>query len=167
VLRLSTAFSVINQWAAVPDQLGAPCRGCAAPNKRYDADNPDVVTLTLGADDIDFGNWIQHCYADRTACNKASNTKKLTGQLAAAKANLRLVFNELNRRAGLDHKKVLVVATNYYDPYQIKYAKCVDTNAFVVHKIWPWIGITQNEQYWIQDGKHSGLSCCVMSYRVV
>ena len=142
---------VLNSFGNAPAQLGGICHGCAAPNTRYDSFNPDVVTLSLGADDIDFKHWVQTCYSPGKACNTATNTNAVNLDLDDAKANLRLVLDELNRRAGLDGKKVLVVATNYYDPYQSKYVKCLDTSGVSVLKV-GIIGITPGEQSWIVSG---------------
>jgi Lipoprotein LpqB beta-propeller domain/GDSL-like Lipase/Acylhydrolase family len=137
---------VLTKYAIAPAELGGACHGCAAPNKLYDQHDPDVVTLTIGADDIDFAHWVGACYSPGPACNTKANTKRLAGQLSTEKANLRLVLGELNRRAGLHKKKVLVVVTNYYDPYQAKYVKCIDTSG-----IGP-VGITSAKQAWIVSG---------------
>jgi Tol biopolymer transport system component len=144
---------VLTKYSNAPAQLGGTCHGCAAPNKLYDQADPDVVTLTLGADDIHFSKWIATCYSPITgACNKTKNTTELNGDLAEARGNLRLVLNELNRRAGLDKKKVLVAVTNYYDPYQAKYVKCADTLGSLAQGTNPKTGITPGEQSWIVSG---------------
>jgi hypothetical protein len=150
VLKSGTA-----NGSSYPAELGGTCSGCASPNTYYDSHNPDVVTLTLGADDVNFAGWVYQCYAGTSACNTSANTTTLNGQLSTEKSNLRLVLNELNRRAGLAGKTVEVIVTNYYNPFPSTYTQCIDTDAGYFHGTWPFVGVTSGEQSWIVSGLNS------------
>jgi hypothetical protein len=54
-------------------ELGGVCTGCGDPSAIFDGHNPDVVTLTVGANDVHFGDWLTACYGGLTACNTAEN----------------------------------------------------------------------------------------------
>jgi hypothetical protein len=58
---------------------------------KFDAHSADVVTLTLGANDIDFGGWLLKCYGVNFegACDTEGHTTTLEGQLDNAKDDLR------------------------------------------------------------------------------
>jgi hypothetical protein len=128
------------------------CSGCAAPSWQFDQHNPDVVLLTLGADDVHFGDWLGTCYGGTTACDTTDNTSQLNSDLSTQASNLRLDLTELNRWAGSKGKVLRVLVTNYFDPFQSTYAQCVDTSGAPLLTTYPWIGITQGEQTWIKNG---------------
>jgi len=130
-------------------QLGGSCTGCDAANPVYDAHNPDVVTLTVGADDIHFADWVKTCYAGVTGCNTTGNTTTLNTELSAEQLNLRTVLAELNRRAGLASKTVRVLVTNYYDPFSTSHTSCGDISGGG----WPGISTgTGSELSWLKSG---------------
>ena len=129
----------------VPAQLGwggssGSCTGCSSPSSVFNGHNPDVVLLTVGADDVDFKGWITTCYAGTSACNTSSNTTALYGEVSAAEGNLRLDLTELNRWAGTKSKTLEVIVTNYYDPFPSTYdSSCIDIAAGVLSGTYPWI----------------------------
>jgi hypothetical protein len=134
----------------VPAQLGGSCTGCASDSNYYDAHNPDIVTLTVGADDINFSSYLNDCYNPTYGtCNTSGNSSTLTSLLSSEKTNLRSLLTELNRRAGIAGKNVEVVVTNYYNPFPSTYTSCIDTSASVLNGTYPGIGITSAEQSWI------------------
>jgi alpha-tubulin suppressor-like RCC1 family protein len=137
----------------VPAQLGGACSGCDVANPLFDnnPDLPSVVLLTVGADDLDFRDWITQCYT--FTCGSASDTSLLNSQLFTEAADLRSALTELNRRAGLDNpgQQLRVVVTDYYNPFGNTFnSSCIDTgNGINVP------GITSAEQTWIVNGLNS------------
>jgi len=132
-------------------ELGGDCTGCTLPptGPAFEAHQPDVVTLTVGADDVHFGDWVAQCYIGTNACGTSGDTSTLEGQISTAQGNLRLVLTELNRRAGLMGKSstnpLRVLVTNYYDPFSASHTSCPDIS---------WnlsIGIVTSEMTWIEN----------------
>jgi hypothetical protein len=138
---------------ATVKELGGVCTGCGDPSAVFDGHNPDVVTLTVGADDVHFGDWLTACYGGSTACDTTENSTTLSGQLATEKDNLRLLLTELNRWAGTKSKTLRVLVTGYYDPFPTTlYANCIDTAATVLQGTYPWLGLSYGELNWLKNG---------------
>lgn len=140
---------------SVPAQLGGTCSGCASPNSTFDDHNPDVVLLSVGADDVDFRYWVSTCYDFSSGdCVTSANTSSLDSELTNAESNLRLVLNELNRRAGIAGKPLRVLVDNYYDPFSADNTACNDVNVQPGDLLttYPFLGIKSDEMSWLQDG---------------
>lgn len=146
-----------NLSVTVPAQLGGTCSGCDTPpsGNEFDAHAPDVVTLTLGADDIYFNTWLMKCYIDdgfplingHGACGTTDDDTEITNELNSARDNLRLVLTELNRRANLAGKQLTVLVTNQYNPFPSTYdSSCGD---IVDQSPNSGIGLTQGEFSWM------------------
>ncbi|HEV2375910.1 MAG TPA: hypothetical protein VGS19_27555 [Streptosporangiaceae bacterium] len=145
----------------VPAQLGSSsiprCSGCDAANPLFDhnPDAPAAVLLTVGADDIDFGDWMTQCYTIDLGCGSASNTAELDAELANEATDLGTVLTELNNRAAQDlpaGQQLTVVVTDYYNPYGNTYNQsCIDSGNGLLNPI----GITSGEQTWIVNGLQS------------
>jgi Tol biopolymer transport system component len=134
-------------------QLGGTCAGCDAVSAIFDGHDPDVVTLTLGADDIHFDGWVIGCYDPLAgSCATTGNTSTLSAELSSQQAKLRLVLSELDRRAGLAGKTLRVLVTNYYDPFPAGTTSCIDTDAGILDSTYPGIGITGTEKAWLVNG---------------
>jgi hypothetical protein len=145
-------------------QLGGSCTECANPSAVFSGHNPDVVLLTVGADDVHFGNWIGACYdPTKPDCDTAANTEELDRQLNGwddggghhngQKDNLLLVLSELNIWAGVHGKTLRVLVTGYYDPYPASVtSSCVDTGAGILQGTWPGVGLKDGEMAWIKNG---------------
>lgn len=102
-------------------QLGSSViAGAAAPNAKYDAAKPDIVTLSLGANDVHFAEVLGDCVFG--GC-----TRDLTDDLAKAKRDVRLVLEEIERRGQTAGKVPLVLLTHYVDPFPAFWSKhCTD-----------------------------------------
>lgn len=142
--------------SSVPAQLGwggSPgiCTGCSSPSTVFNGHNPDVVLLTVGADDINFSGWLQTCYTDKTHCSSSAHTTTLNSELSTEKANLRLVLTELNRWAGTKGKTLKVYVTNYYEPYSTAHTSCHDVSD---GGVFPGLSVsgTGNALTWIMNG---------------
>jgi alpha-tubulin suppressor-like RCC1 family protein len=131
-----------------PAQLGGTCTGCDPPNTVFDNHQPSVVLMTVGADDIDFGDWIMHCYI--ALCGLPTEQTTLNTQIFDYTANLRAALAELNRRQGADNpgQQLRVVVTDYYNPYGSSFSSsCVDTGNGTSQP-----GLTPGEQTFIVNG---------------
>ena len=142
-------------------QLGGICPSCAPVNTTYDSLNPAVVTLTVGADDINFATWVGKCYQPfyfGAKCGTSDDNALVASQLANQEADLRSALAELDRRAGQDlpsGQKLRVLVTNYYNPFQSSYASCIDTSAGYFSGTYPGIGINSDQQTWLVNGLNS------------
>lgn len=124
--RVNTGlFGFIGNWSA-PAQLGSSIGLPSAepPNPEYDAAKPDLVSVTLGADDVNFTNIVSTCY--KGPCD--TNIHSLDGPLAEEASNLSLVLDEVRRRGVDDGRIPLVVVTQYYDPFPAYDWSCHDIN---------------------------------------
>ena len=136
-----------NSSYTVPAQLGGTCTGCDSPNTGINFSSLDAVTLTMGANDIDFAGWIRKCYAPLgSACGSSSDSTLLNSQLSNEQTDLRSTLTELNRRAGLASETLKVVVTNYYDPFNASNDTCVD------YKVGPDVLLTGSELSFLENG---------------
>jgi hypothetical protein len=124
-------------------QLGSSsspeCSGCGAANSLFDthlkATSQAVVLLQMGADDIDFGDWILRCYVYgkyTSDCSEGgSDQTTLDNMLTAEKTDLRTTLTELNSRAATDGysstNKLKVAVLGYYNPLGSDWnSSCID-----------------------------------------
>jgi hypothetical protein len=133
----------------VPAQLGGSCTGCASRNAYFGKHNPDVVLLTMGANDLNFAYWLYECYDPllKRACNTTSNTNLLNSQLIKEKSDLATTLSQLNAWAAAKAKTLRVLVTNYYDPFNPNLTNCIDYNVPI-----GGIGITGSELAWLENG---------------
>lgn len=119
-------------WS-VPAQLGSSIGlpGSTPANPNYDAAEPELVTLSLGADDVNFSGLVEECY--KTACS--TDQHRLDGVLATQERNLKLVLEEIQRRGVADGRVPLVAMTEYYSPFPAYDPKCIDLD-FTVGPLW-------------------------------
>jgi len=158
MLQSKVYGNLSNGLTVVPAQLGGTCAGCDTPNAAFDTHQADVVTLTVGADDIHFSDWLTKCYVtdnfpDLTtpgACGTTADQSQINSDLATAKGNLRLVLSELNRRAVGAGKTLKVLVTNYYNPLPTSYnSSCIDVKS----PDFPTtgVGLEEGEYNWINS----------------
>lgn len=104
----------------------------APPNPAYDAAKPDLVTLSLGADDVHFAGFVADCYLWKLTCAKDEERADFEAKLVAQKKGLRDVLDEIRRRGLASGKLPLVAITEYYDPFPLAYPqgsdRCIDIN---------------------------------------
>jgi lysophospholipase L1-like esterase len=123
-----------------------------ASGNKFDAHDADVVTLTVGANDLRFGHWMDVCYdPSNGACNTTANTSELNISLSAEQTNLRTVLSEINTRATTANKTLRVMVTNYYDPFPSDGSGCVDVDGGPLLTTYPTIGINGSEKAWLQN----------------
>ncbi|GEM_PF-4958855 len=140
----------------VPAQLGWCGSSCSGgePNTYYDgtshSNEPDVVTLTVGMDDIDFGYWLNQCYQPLAGdCNTDPNDAEVDSSISAAEAGLNGVLQEIHDRGVAAGKLPHVFVTGYYNPFPSTYpgSPCKD----LVPVGWANAGLSPNEAGWIED----------------
>ncbi len=96
---------------------------------------PSLITITAGANDADWADFISKCYA--LNCNNEALTLKARGHLAVVDYKLHRAFNEIKRRSGSD-KPPQVIVTGYYNPLSDACTKIQDN-------------ITKAEIKWLSD----------------
>ncbi len=112
---------------AAQPQLGIVQDLYDPPNPAYDAAKPDIVSLTLGADDVHFVDFLEKCYAPvRGGCNRNKNTKEIDALLVTQKNNLHKVLTEIRDRGVAIGKVPRVLLTTYYDPFPTTWVSCRD-----------------------------------------
>jgi hypothetical protein len=156
-------FQSFSDDTTVPDQLGSSadpeCTGCGAANSQFDtnlkATSHAVVLLQVGADDIDFGDWIPRCYEYGTTtsdCSEGgSDQTTLDSMLSSERTDLRTTLTELNNRAAADgyssSDKLKVAVVGYYNPYGTWSDSCIDEGNGI-----SWPGIDSTNQTFITHG---------------
>jgi Tol biopolymer transport system component len=110
-----------------PAQLGTSAALYSPPNPAYDAFKPDVVLLTLGADDIRFDQVLLDCYTPKVVVGRlCESNATMRIALARQAAGLDAVLAEIVRRGQSAGKVPRVFVTGYFDPFGPVYASCVD-----------------------------------------
>lgn len=93
-------------------------QGVSGPNipsqlsQAYANGKPSVITITAGANDIEWATFIKKCYA--STCGSSFDTTVANGALLALQAKLYLMFADIKLHAGSQLPQVIV--TGYYDP---------------------------------------------------
>jgi PKD repeat protein/lysophospholipase L1-like esterase len=94
-----------------PAQLGSSViAGAAPPNSDYDDADPDLVTLSLGANDVHFATVVSDCAYGNC-------TRDLTADLDKQKDDVRTVLEEIHRRGVAAGKIPFVLLTQYVNPF--------------------------------------------------
>lgn len=132
-------------------QVGSNAKvaGYAPANPAYDAFKPDVITITLGMNDINFVDFLRRCYVG-TTCVTAENEQDVTQRLAKFKTDLVALLDEIKARGTAASRLPAVVLTNYYDPFHPDSNKsCKDTVIGLGN------GIGPNEVVWLRSKMQS------------
>lgn len=93
---------------------------------------PRLITLTIGANDVRWANFIGACFA--TTCDTAANTAAANAYLEQLRTNLRAALAEIEARS--QGRPPTVVVTGYYNPMS---QQCVSSS------------LTSSEITWIGD----------------
>lgn len=118
--KLKPAHSLVNAacaGATVAD-LASPriISGSQIPpqlDTAFAAVRPDLITLTIGANDVKYSEFINKCI--EATCDTTENSAAFNALLAALKSNLYKAMNEINNRSG--GQPPTVVLTGYYYPF--------------------------------------------------
>ncbi len=111
-------------------------------NAAYDAARPDLVLVTLGADDVQFSAVVRACVVNNlahtfdplvrlecTAANPGATVQTdALSHLPALERNLATLARWINQRGTADHKVPKVVFTNYFDPFPTGGTSCPDSS---------------------------------------
>lgn len=131
--------------AASFPQLGGA--GYYPPPAHYRDPSPDVVTLTLGANDIHFADVVTRCYARISPCDLDKNLQaQMTADLKQQKLDLDRVLKEITSRPTTDGTTPFIVVTTYYDPFPAsRPSGCVDIDPAIP----PW-NLSAGEMVWLK-----------------
>ena len=110
-------------------------------NTAYDAARPDLVLVTLGADDVQFSPIVRACVINQLAhaldpstnlqCTAANPGPTVQADaldhLPMLLTNLKTLARWINQRGAADHRVPKVVFTSYFDPFPTGSTSCPDT----------------------------------------
>jgi hypothetical protein len=127
-------------------------------NPRYDAAEPDVVLLTMGADDMHFVDVVIDCVVSYHQRCIPSNPgpvvqKEFLDSLGRFPANLRMLLQWIHRRGDVlspTHAPKVVV-TDYYDPFPPVGERCPDTLDLSVEQLSYLDGLLKRMDSTIRD----------------
>lgn len=100
------------------------------------ASKPDLITITIGANDLNWTGIINLCYADE--CDTVTNTSKLAEAVSAYRVNLAETLAIIENRFDQTPQ---VVVTTYYDVFPAGDGTCSDLFAIS----------TDEKQWWRQQ----------------
>ncbi len=89
--------------ANVPAQIGSA----------FSNGTPSIMTITAGANDVDWSNFIRRCYIYQ--CDRPSFKALADARLALLQGKLHVAFQDIQRRSGSGPTPT-VIATGYYKP---------------------------------------------------
>ena len=118
-------------------------------NAAYDAARPDLVLVTLGADDVHFASVVRACVVNKlansvdhaiplecTADNPGAMVQSdALSQLPTLNGNLQTLAKWVNQRGAADHKIPKVVFTNYFDPFPTGSTSCPDSSLLATAQV--------------------------------
>ncbi len=138
---------VFDSGLTVPPQLGSADGRYGPANLAYDAFKPDVVLLTLGADDVHFADVLQDCYMPQLIAGAlCRNTTQISQDMGLQAAGLRVVLDEIQQRGRADGKVPEVVLTTYFNPFSTQPGNCVD-----IRPGGNIVSLSRREITWIQS----------------
>lgn len=127
-----------------PAQLGGLESGYDTPNPLYDVAKPDVLSLSLGANDVNFKGIVQGCALSRCSTEE----RQLDEPLREQRAGLERVLHEVVRRGDVAGKRPLTILTEYFDPFPAQWSdSCPDLDLPV-----PGLAITRAEMTFLRKG---------------
>ena len=136
-----------------PPQLGYggpnSAAGYGPPNAAYDATDPDAVTISIGANDLDFVSIVASCLDPARSCALDSDLRVgLAAARSQQRAALRDILDEIARRASPGPPPAVFV-TGYVDPFPADYpnGSCRD----VKDVLGPFAGFSSGEVSFMRD----------------
>lgn len=113
----------------------------------YEHEAPNVITLTIGANDVNFSQFLQKCYQPLSrSCNTVKNSIEQLVRLDAQRRNLEQAITSIldrGKRAGATPK---IYLTGYFDPFSDIGPGCYDTRLLAT------ASITPSEVAWLRQG---------------
>jgi lysophospholipase L1-like esterase len=117
-------------------------------NAAYDRARPDLVLVTLGADDVQFTKIVEACVENRledevalaplqcTAGDPGSTFERdYTAVVPSVVADYKTLVRWIDQRGQADHRVPKVVFTTYYDPFPTDGTSCPDTELLAAPQI--------------------------------
>lgn len=113
----------------------------------YSNNAPDVVTMTVGANDIGFSDFLWRCYKPLSGrCDTFNNTISQLVRLASQRKNLDLAIKQILNRGQLAGKVPKIYLTGYFDPFSDDMPTCQDTRLVAT------ASLTPAERSWLKKG---------------
>lgn len=103
-------------------------------DQAYENSSPELITLTIGANDSRWTQFIRQCYYTR--CGFGIDTARFNTYLVDLKLELNVIMAKIHRLSDGDPPQV--ITTGYYSPISI--TSCTDTE-----------GITTEEARWLSE----------------
>jgi lysophospholipase L1-like esterase len=93
-------------------------------DKLFESPKPDVITITIGANDADWTEFIGECYTAR--CGTPEDVAKFDSRLESVTSSLRDTLNKISEHYA--DNKPLVLVTGYYHVFPSPGPNCTDLN---------------------------------------
>lgn len=107
-------------------------------DRAFSVGTPGLITLTVGANDTTWAQFIRQCYYIR--CGYKVDTARFATYIADLKLELNIIMARISTMS--NGKPPLVIVTGYYNPFAKN--TCADTN-----------GLTANEISWLKSRTQS------------
>ncbi len=102
---------------------------------------PKLMTITIGANDVSWNNFIEECYVSQ--CGSSQDNQTIQTLLSQLKDNLRTALSDIQQLSG-QGKPPRVILTGYYFPLSATAPTCADTEGLTPAKI-DWLSSKQHE----------------------
>jgi PKD repeat protein/lysophospholipase L1-like esterase len=115
-------------WTAIDVLNGILTNERSEGGLAYAASAPQKVSLTVGADDVEFSKFVGDCYSGNPfhACDNDENQGRADSLLADEKENLQALLDYLKQASG---NPPLIAVTDYYSPFGLD-RSCSDYHVF-------------------------------------
>lgn len=131
-----------------PQQLKDKSRAISSQiEAAYSISAPNVITLTVGANDIGFSDFLWKCYKPLSGrCDTFNNTINQLVRLVSQRKNLDLAIKQMLNRGQLAGKVPKIYLTSYFDPFSDDMPTCQDTRLVAT------ASLTPAERSWLKKG---------------
>jgi len=148
----STAHNGVSGSRSEKGQFEAQAQLQSAAGTPYGDADPDVVTLSLGANDINFADVVKRCYlygwGPSADCNTDDAQRIFEAALVKQREGLESVLTLIRTIGREDDKIPLVALSLYFDPFPAQYpgVDCID----MAPK--PTLTLSASEMGWLRAG---------------
>ena len=119
-----------------PQQISSTTTLPSQVDQAFAVNNPRLVTVTIGANDVNWQQLITQCYT--TGCGTTQDNQQFEASLLQLRAKLAVTLGDIRLHQGWTPNQVLV--TGYYSPVSTAQPQCSDTQ-----------GLTNTEITWINS----------------
>jgi lysophospholipase L1-like esterase len=123
-----------------PQQVSSSITLPAQVSQAFLSGTPKLITITIGANDVSWNNFIEECYV--TQCGSAQDNQAIQTLLTQLKVNLRTALSNIQQVSGNTPPQVML--TGYYFPLSETAPICSDTTGLTPAKI-DWLSSKRHE----------------------